>query len=212
MIVYRRIPAGISVLNHLGYSLKRYKITLYKEIQTRKYFWRRMTMKRTVLFLLLFAALIYPCSCAIFSKTGMEVATPNQIGYLIEDLDQTAIDLGLSKDDISAVIKQKLWQYNIQPMDPLKAEGYFYVNMNIVGSTTASYHIDIEFIRPVMYKVKGVNYTKTASMHTQAVSGIKTGVTTAEVADYIMKSLDNQMDIITEDFVHANTARMKRII
>jgi hypothetical protein len=174
--------------------------------------WRRITMKRAIFTVLLLSMLVSPSFSAIFSKTGMEVANPNQIGYLIEELDQTALDLGLTKDDIATKVKQKMWQYNIEPMDPLKAEGYFYININVVGSTTASYHVDIEFIRPVTFKMKGTAYTTTASTHRQAVSGIKSGVTTSEVADYIMNSLDNQLDIIAEDFVHTNAIRMKRIM
>ncbi len=166
-------------------------------------------MKKILFLLFLSAMLILPSSSAtVNSKNGLEVANPNRLGIYIEDLDQHAISIGLSKDDITARVKAKLSQSNIKAETNSAKKAYLYVNINTFGAPLTSFNIYVSFDRNVRFDAGDDTYTSYgAHTYFKGFTGI---AESNKAAGLILQALDGLLDQFISDYTDANIARMRK--
>jgi hypothetical protein len=167
-------------------------------------------MKKVLLFIFFMNLFLLPSlSVTNSSLSGLEVENPNKLGYLVEDLSQDGLNIGLSKEDIETKIKLKFRQYNIEPTE-LSGDihNYLYVNVNVVGENIVAFNVTIDFERLVRFNVYNITYTHYgAATYNRSFTGV-VGANSAN--DAVMNSLDKLLDNFVSNYLDVNSSRMKK--
>lgn len=131
---------------------------------------------------------------AIFSLTGLEIGNHKEVYVLVEDLSQSALDIGLTESKIKSRVNVRLRQVGLRPVD--QRAGYLYINISVVG---AAFSTNLSFYRVVNFKVEGVEYLAQAIIYRQVTTG-----THGRDSEYIISSLDRLLDQFLSDYLDAN--------
>jgi hypothetical protein len=153
-----------------------------------------------ILLLVLTIAMLPYNSKAAKQGTGLEVESPKLFVH-IADLSKDAKEFGLSKQLIRSKIELALRQNDIEVLNEssLFYPYTLYVEILFVGDKySGGFGIALYFTRNIEYSSGGTNYKKYAPSYNQSMIGTSTD------KDYIMNSLEDQVDIFINEFHRAN--------
>ena len=131
-----------------------------------------------------------------YSETGLEWNSKD-IEILVEHLPDNARSIGLTADRIQTKCESRLRQAGLNIVDESSHLPIFlYVSVNLFGN---SFNIDLHFNRIVNYLSGGDKmYWKYAATWHTSMTG------TSDNAEYILQSLDGQLDKFLNDYLKAN--------
>jgi hypothetical protein len=133
---------------------------------------------------------------SIIYGNGLEVENVNEMQIIVEDLNNEASKIGLTKEDIITKCESKLRQFRIKPVEDTDA--YLYVAVNVVGN---GFSISIEFSRKVLYKVGNKTYYKYG---TSTWSTIATGTYGQGKQNFILDGIDKYLEHFLNEYLKAN--------
>ncbi len=150
-------------------------------------------MKTWVLpILIFFATLDYG-----LSSTGVELLRGAKIPVLIEWVDSETQSLGLTKEFIQAKVELRLRQNGLEPIavSPFY-QYYIYIQIGTVGS---AFTWNVEFNRPVEYKLDNSSFSMTACTYNR--NGLGTYRTKRSARDFIMDQVLSAIDILSNEIL-----------
>ncbi len=129
-----------------------------------------------------------------FSQTGLEVANHEEVRLVVEDLDQDALDIGLSQIRIESRVNVRMRQVGLK-LTTEKPE-FLYIRVQVVG---AGYNIHLDFNRVVGFFLEDDLYSTYAAVYDKGITGIH-----GRNPDFIISQLDILLDIFLSDYLDAN--------
>ena len=159
-------------------------------------------MKKLIIILLLVLTItIIPHnSKAAEQGTGLEVESPKLFIYIV-DLSEETKEFGLDKQLIRSKVELALRQNDIEILNEFSSS-YPYlleVEINVIGEYSGAFSMSLNFIRSAKYSSGDINYTRMVRSYDQSGVG-----KAANDKNYIINTLENQIDIFINEFHKSN--------
>lgn len=131
----------------------------------------------------------------ISSDNGLEVENHESVTIILEQLNQDALNIGLSRDRIMSRARIRLRQLGLE-QGKFTTHGYLYIRATVVGS---SFALELNYNREVNFEVEDNLYRRTATVYNKGVVG-----THNRNPEFIISSLDGLFDQFLSDYLDAN--------
>lgn len=128
------------------------------------------------------------------SSTGLETENHEEVRVVIEDLNQSALEIGLTESRIRSRVNVRLRQVNLRPVD--EKNDFLYVAIHVVGNGVST---SVYFYRTVYFFSGDDFYSTLGSVYVQSITG-----THGADADFIISGLDQLLDQFLSDYLDAN--------
>ena len=115
---------------------------------------------------------------------------------MVEEVGAAEQNLGLTEGRIQTHVEMRLRSAGLIPRDKSTRDGYFYVNIHVVGP---AYHITLKYRRRVYFSINSQSYVKVATTWSLGSTG-----THGEDGGYIIQKLDGYLDKFINDYLKAN--------
>ena len=151
---------------------------------------------RRFVFVLSFCFVITANSNAQSPASGLEVAQPNFMEVVIENLSGDAKEIGLIESRIRTRVELRLRQANLSIQERSTGE-YLYVKIAVVGS---GFNVSLDFQRLVTFNDgEGNNrWVYASTWHTGGTG------THGDSSEYTIQGLDQMMDVFLNEYLKAN--------